>query len=90
MIDLIIGDIYYSRERSITNNRDTKEIKESFKDVFVRGKKHLYDNDNNLTMICDDILHPEKSTRRIWNNPEYPKWIHIGPGEINDYPEYLL
>ena len=86
---LILGDIYYRIESRLNNSSGTS--KKSSKGVFIRGNRLLHDKEGDLTMLCNNILEPKRSQRRLWSDGDHgTAWIHLGPGEIEDYPEALL
>jgi len=85
---LVIGDLYYKKIEYHSNNRTTGDHTVTYEDVFVRGVSFLKDIHGNNTIRTMN----EKTglaSRRLWEANK-DNWVHLGPGEIEDYPEVLI
>jgi len=85
---LVIGDLYYKNIEYHHNNRTTGDHTVTYEDVFVRGTGFLKDSHgkNTLRTINDKT---GVGSRRLWEI-NLDDWVHLGPGEIKDYPEVTL
>jgi len=85
---LVIGDLYYKKMKYI-NYKTGGNI---YEDSFVRGESFM--TDTHETTLATITARTNKQSFEGWNAIRLwetnNEWIHLGPGEIEDYPEATL